>query len=114
MQFFFKNFLQLLKDLIEKQGLDPLKEILKELGGWPVLMGDEWKDENFNWTNIITKHRQIGSVVFYFMKFEIDKFSENSIRNAIHVIILNYYEFFFVSESAITMFFFRLAKSILA
>ena len=36
-------------DKIEKIGLQPLKDMLKELGGWPVLEGDSWDEENFSW-----------------------------------------------------------------
>ena len=36
-------------ELIESLGLEPLKQILKGLGGWPVLEGDSWSDEGFKW-----------------------------------------------------------------
>lgn len=77
------------KELIEKQGLEPLKEILKELGGWPVLEGEDWKDNNFNWTNIITKHRQIGEIIFYFIELKIGNDEDNNTRSMIQVTIIS-------------------------
>ena len=35
-------------DQIERIGLQPLKDILKKFGGWPVLE-DNWNESNFNW-----------------------------------------------------------------
>ena len=35
-------------DQIERISLQPLKDILKKFGGWPVLE-DNWNEANFNW-----------------------------------------------------------------
>ena len=35
-------------DKLEEIGLEPLKLILKELGGWPVLE-DNWDESTFKW-----------------------------------------------------------------
>ena len=37
------------KELIEKRGLEPVKSIIKKLGGWPLLEGSEWSGEGFKW-----------------------------------------------------------------
>lgn len=91
------------EELIEDQGLGPLKEILKQLGGWPVLEGEEWKEENFNWTNIIYQHRQIGFKFFYFMEFLIsfdpEYYKKNlkefalPFRRAFRIILVSKHEF---------------------
>ena len=38
------------EDKLEEKGVEPLKLKLKEIGGWPVLEGDNWNSENnFTW-----------------------------------------------------------------
>ncbi|CAL4124487.1 unnamed protein product, partial [Meganyctiphanes norvegica] len=34
---------------IETLGAKPLLELLRDLGGWPVLDGDDWNETGFNW-----------------------------------------------------------------
>ena len=44
---------------LEEIGHAPLKDTLKEFGGWPVLE-DEWDDSQFDWYvyHFKTKHKQ--------------------------------------------------------
>ena len=35
--------------LIQTVGLAPLMLELEKLGGWPLLQGDDWKEDEFNW-----------------------------------------------------------------
>ena len=37
------------KDRIEELGVEPLKGILRELGGWPVLEGVNWMEDGYIW-----------------------------------------------------------------
>ena len=39
-------------DNLDLIGIQPLKDMLKEFGGWPVLE-DNWDESNFNWYVII-------------------------------------------------------------
>ncbi|XP_031627155.1 neprilysin-2-like isoform X2 [Contarinia nasturtii] len=39
--------------LIEERGLQPLFEILDSYGGWPVVKGDAWKEDDFDWINTV-------------------------------------------------------------
>ncbi|CAG2066313.1 unnamed protein product [Timema podura] len=48
------------KSRIEERGLGPFRELLKELGGWPVLEGDAWKEADFTWLNTVYKFRKAG------------------------------------------------------
>ena len=45
---------------IEEKGLAPLKSIPKDLGGWPLLEGDSWKQEGYKWCNMVYKFREEG------------------------------------------------------
>ena len=39
----------------------PFSGLLKQLGGWPVLMGDEWIPQAFDWQDTIAKLRQYNN-----------------------------------------------------
>ena len=45
-------------DKIEEVGLDPLKAMLKKMGGWPVLEGDSWDENKFNWIDTVYTFRR--------------------------------------------------------
>lgn len=48
------------KTVIEERGIEPLVDILDELGGWPILKGDAWSNHNFDWIEMIKKIKRIG------------------------------------------------------
>ncbi|XP_028982023.1 neprilysin-2-like [Diachasma alloeum] len=37
-------------EAIDAEGFQPIVEAAKRFGGWPVLEGDKWNEEAFNWT----------------------------------------------------------------
>lgn len=73
------------KTLIEKDGLTTIREILKELGGWPVLEGPSWSDGEFDWRQSVYKFRKVGYSVDYFMDFSVGVDVKNSTRRIIDV-----------------------------
>merc|ERR1711953_320845 len=44
--------------LIEEIGLQPLKDKLRSMGGWPVLEGNDWNEEDFSWLDTTYKFRE--------------------------------------------------------
>lgn len=62
-----------------------MKEILKTLGGWPVLEGDKWKDGDFDWRQSVYKFRQVGYSVDYFIDFSVGIDFKNSTKRIIDV-----------------------------
>ncbi|CAL7951565.1 unnamed protein product [Xylocopa violacea] len=71
------------KTVIEEQGLKPLLDILKNLGGWPVLEGDQWDEDAFNWTESVYKFRKMGYSVDYFIDFSVGVDLKNSTKRII-------------------------------
>ncbi|XP_050064129.1 neprilysin-2-like isoform X3 [Aphis gossypii] len=47
------------KEKIEKDGLKPIKKMLKNLGGWPVLEAEKWNDEEFTWKDSVYKIKEL-------------------------------------------------------
>eukprot|EP00092_Neocalanus_flemingeri_P081366 GFUD01101616.1.p1 GENE.GFUD01101616.1~~GFUD01101616.1.p1 ORF type:complete len:767 (-),score=189.44 GFUD01101616.1:111-2411(-) len=66
------------EEMIEEVGLDPLKETLKKMGGWPVLEGSAWDEENFSWIETVYTFRKHGYSTDYLIDFSIVTDSKNS------------------------------------
>ncbi|CAL4153530.1 unnamed protein product [Meganyctiphanes norvegica] len=47
-------------DRIEERGLVPLHEVLAQLGGWPVVEGDQWLPSNYHWTHNLYDNKKLG------------------------------------------------------
>lgn len=64
--------------LIESQGFQPLFQVLDEVGGWAVLLGDNWQpQEEFKWENFVVWYRELGLGLDYFMKISIEPDLQN-------------------------------------
>jgi membrane metallo-endopeptidase-like protein 1 len=80
-----KNLYKICMDekAIEEQGLDPLLKLLKLLGGWPVLEGESWNENEFDWILTTYKFRDMGYSVDYFLDFSIGVDLKNSTQRVI-------------------------------
>ncbi|XP_074115378.1 neprilysin-2-like isoform X2 [Cotesia typhae] len=56
---------------IEENGLNPLKDKFNKLGGWPVLEGSEWKEDDFSWTKATYTLRELGYSFDYLFSIDI-------------------------------------------
>jgi hypothetical protein len=45
---------------IEKSSKRDALDILEQLGGWPVILGDKWTDNNFTWYRLTEKASILG------------------------------------------------------
>ncbi|KAF2892896.1 hypothetical protein ILUMI_13276 [Ignelater luminosus] len=45
---------------IEEDALKTLRKVFEQIGGWPILEGSKWKEENFDWVNATYKLRDLG------------------------------------------------------
>lgn len=79
----FRNCMN--KTAIEEKGLTPAIENLKTLGGWPVLEGDSWKEEDFDWKESVYKFRKAGYSVDYFFDFSVGIDLKNSTKRVLDI-----------------------------
>ena len=66
---------------IERLGLEPVKQILSDLGGWPVLLGPNvtWENEaHYIWYEQVYKFREKGYSVDYLVDFSVTTDLKNS------------------------------------
>ncbi|XP_035221572.1 neprilysin-2-like [Stegodyphus dumicola] len=45
---------------IQQKGSEPLKKVLKDLGGWPVVEGENWNETSFEWIDSIEQMSKKG------------------------------------------------------
>merc|ERR1711990_654266 len=64
--------------LIEEIGLQPLKDKLKSMGGWPVLEGGDWKEDDFSWIETTYKFRENSYSTDLLIDFSIGTDIKNS------------------------------------
>ena len=69
----------------EEVGLRPLKEVLHEFGGWPVVVGDVWDESNFVWFEMIYKFLRVGYSIDYFIYLSVTTDWKNSTARVIEV-----------------------------
>ena len=65
------------QEALEEKGLTPVKDLLKELGGWPVLEGDDWNSTNFEWYDYSLKSLELGVSGDYILDAYIYRDSKN-------------------------------------
>lgn len=71
---------------IEEKGIKPLLDILDNLGGWPVLKGQDWDlDSSWSWVKSVKDFRKNGYSTDYFFDFSIGSDLKNSTRRIIDV-----------------------------
>ncbi|KAH8381748.1 hypothetical protein KR093_011645, partial [Drosophila rubida] len=67
--------------LIESLGATPIAKIAKSLGGWPLIEGDKWnEDNNWTWQEQVKKFRTAGFSMDYIIDFSIGVDLQNSTK----------------------------------
>lgn len=67
-------------------GAKPIKEVAARLGGWPVIVGDAWDQENtWTWQETVKKFRRLGFSMDYIVDFSIGVDLKNSTKRIIDV-----------------------------
>nr|WBW70053.1 venom protein [Lampona murina] len=71
------------EESINEAGSEPLKEVLKNLGGWPVVEGTEWDDSNFDWIESLKSLRQLGFNHNILLSLSVSPDFKNSLVNKV-------------------------------
>ncbi|XP_063235187.1 neprilysin-2 isoform X2 [Bacillus rossius redtenbacheri] len=72
------------KSLIEDLGLQPMRSLLDQMGGWPVI-SDQWDPAQFSWLGSVYQFRKLGYSVDFFMDFSVATDAKNSTYRAINL-----------------------------
>ena len=49
--------------MIDKHGLRPIQALLAELGGWPVVLGESWGEDDISLMDLIIKLRHYNNKI---------------------------------------------------
>lgn len=63
----------------------PLHTITERLGGWPVVKGDAWKEDEWSWVEAVKKFRKEGYSMDYILDFSVGIDLKNSTQRTIDV-----------------------------
>ncbi|XP_043465793.1 neprilysin-2-like [Leptopilina heterotoma] len=80
---FYKNCIN--EIAINEKGLQTAIDILKKLGGWPVLEGDSWREENFNWQQLVYKFKRESIPLTNFFESGVVIDSKNSSKRVLYI-----------------------------
>ncbi|XP_057327830.1 neprilysin-2-like [Microplitis mediator] len=58
------------KEARGQQSLDLMKRIIKTLGNWPILEGDNWKESEFDWIDFTSNAKKAGYTINYFLDWQ--------------------------------------------
>lgn len=64
-----------------------MQEILEKYGGWPVVKGNQWNAENWDWIEAIKKISYDGLRDSIILSFHIVTDSKNSTKRTLAVIV---------------------------
>lgn len=73
-------------DKIKALGMNQFREIVRKIGGWPMVEGEKWNATAFNWIEMIRQMRSIGLSTNHLLNVEILPNFKNSSKRSIMVI----------------------------
>lgn len=66
-------------------GVQPLMDILERYGGWPVIKGDNWKSDGWDWLEMSKNMSNDGLLANFIFNVKISDDIANSTNNIIQV-----------------------------
>ncbi|XP_044761824.1 neprilysin-2-like [Coccinella septempunctata] len=58
---------------LETDGLKWMKQIFRRMGGWPILEGDNWNEQEFDWQQAVHKLRRMGVNFEFFIDVSVER-----------------------------------------
>lgn len=76
--------------IAEERGWRPLRKLVESVGGWPVVLGDQWNQQEATWRceDVIKKFRDAGLQHDYIFYFGVGANLTNSFARTIEVRII--------------------------
>lgn len=71
---------------MEKTGDITVKEVLKELGGWPVLEGENWEEWSISWEEQLARVMNKTGINAVILELSVSHDPRNSSKSLIEVI----------------------------
>lgn len=78
------------KDLVEKLELLPIQNIMREMGGWPVVEGNNWTDVSWTWQKAAVDCREHGYSTDYVVDFSVGADLKNSSMRIVDVSLMSF------------------------
>ncbi|XP_055296410.1 neprilysin-2-like isoform X2 [Sitodiplosis mosellana] len=70
---------------VEAFGLEPFRQILRQIGGWPAVEGEQWNETIWDWIESIREMREIGLTTNYLLATSIGAHLKNSSTRSLRV-----------------------------
>lgn len=81
----FKQNESILIKLLIFSGIQPLIDILEQYGGWPVVKGDEWESDDWNWLEMSKNMSTNGLPANFILEASVGPDLENTSKNILKV-----------------------------
>lgn len=73
-------------DRMEKRGIQPMTDMIRNYGGWPTVVGDQWNNErNWEWYNVIGPILNDGLGVSLLLRMDVTTNQRNSTTRVLDV-----------------------------
>lgn len=82
------------QEMLEQRGIQPLVNILETYGGWPVVRGDAWQSNNWNWMEINQKISNDGLEDALLFSMSVTPDQKNSTQRILDVGVYESYSLF--------------------